>query len=68
MARAAGRVVDGPGDDEAAANKEYHTSAKFFRKMQEHVDGMVHGEDADGQAKKKRKGPGEGASGSVYRL
>lgn len=67
-ARAAGRVVAGAADDEAAAEREYQTSAKFFQKMQERVEGMVRGDDEDRQAKKRRKGPGEAASGSAYKL
>ena len=68
-ARAAGRVVAGAADDdEAAAGREYQTSAKFFQKMQERVEGMVRGDDEGGQAKKRRKGPGEAASGSAATL
>lgn len=64
MARASGKVVvasdnKGQWKDEAAAGKEYQTSTKFFAKMQENVESMVHGGDGDesnGRAKKKRKG------------
>merc|ERR1712032_485848 len=41
MARAAGKVVDGQGGCEATA--EYQTSAKFFMKMQDHVEDLVRG-------------------------
>ena len=61
----------GTWEDEAAASKEYQTSTKFFQKMQENVDSMVHGDDdgvGGGRAKKKRKGVEAGQSSSVYRL
>lgn len=73
-ARASGQVVvasDNRGEwgDEAAAGKEYQTSTKFFQKMQDNVDRMVHGDDdTDGRAKKKRKGLEAGQASSVYRL
>jgi len=72
MARASGKVVvakDNQGwQDEAAAGKEYQTSAKFFQKMQENVESMVHGgEDGKGRAKKRAKTQ-EGGSSSVYKL
>mmetsp|Transcript_30818 Transcript_30818/g.65123 ORF Transcript_30818/g.65123 Transcript_30818/m.65123 type:complete len:970 (-) Transcript_30818:73-2982(-) len=72
MARASGKVVVASDNkkewlDEAADGKEYRTSTKFFQKMQENVESAVKG-DEDGNAKKKRKGPGEGQSSSVYRL
>ncbi|KAL7539195.1 hypothetical protein ACHAXR_009078 [Thalassiosira sp. AJA248-18] len=72
-ARASGKVVvasenKGLYNDEAAAEKEYQTSTKFFAKMQENVDSMVHGDGDDGRAKKKRKGLESGHGSSVYRL
>ncbi|KAL7539267.1 hypothetical protein ACHAWF_007782 [Thalassiosira exigua] len=74
-ARASGRVVVAGDDegmrDEAAAGKEYQTSAKFFQKMQENVHDMVHGDDGGGdggRARKKRKGTAAGQAGSAYRL
>ena len=46
MARASGKVVVASENkglrDEGAADKEYQTSAKFFQKMQENVETMVH--------------------------
>ena len=46
MARASGKVVVANEDkrmlDEAAAGKEYKTSTKFFQKMQQNVESMVH--------------------------
>ena len=78
MARASGKVVVASDDkgrwkDEAAEGKEYQTSTKFFAKMQENVDSMVHGggadgEGGDGRAKKKRRGLEAGQASSVYRL
>ena len=75
MARASGKVVvaadnGGQWKDEAAAGKEYQTSTKFFAKMQENVDSMIHGDEGkgDGRAKKKRKGLEAGHASSVYRL
>lgn len=72
MARASGKVIvakDNQGwQDEAAAGKEYQTSAKFFQKMQENVESLVQGgEDGDGRAKKRAKIQ-EGGSSSVYKL
>ena len=67
MARASGKVTEGDLD-EAAAGKEYQTSTKFFVKMQEHVDGLLHGDGDEGGAKKKRKGEAGQASSSSYRL
>ena len=77
MARASGKVVvasdnKGKWKDEAAAGKEYQTSTKFFAKMQDNVESMVHGgggDDSNGRAKKKRKGLDAGQqSSSVYKL
>jgi U3 small nucleolar RNA-associated protein MPP10 len=75
MARASGKVVVAADNgrqwnDEAAAGKEYQTSTKFFAKMQENVDSMIHsdGSKGDGRAKKKRKGLEAGHASSVYRL
>jgi U3 small nucleolar RNA-associated protein MPP10 len=75
MARASGKVVvaaenGGQWKDEAASGKEYQTSTKFFAKMQENVDSMIHGDDGvgNGRAKKKRKGLEAGHASSVYRL
>jgi len=71
MARASGKVIDARDDqglqDEAAAGKEYQTSAKFFQKMQENVESMVQGGDGDGRAKKRAKTQ-EGGSSSSYKL
>ena len=74
MARASGKVVvasDNKGEwkDDAAAGKEYQTSAKFFAKMQENVETMLR-DDGKGEerAKKKRKGLEAGQGSSVYRL
>lgn len=73
MARASGKFVIAKDDkgllDEAAVSKEYQTSTKFFAKMQENVDSMIHGDDEDGGSKKRRKqGLEAGKSSSVYRL
>lgn len=75
MARASGKVVvasDDKGEwkDDAAAGKEYQTSAKFFAKMQENVETMLR-DDGNGEErmkKKKRKGLEAGQASSVYRL
>lgn len=68
MARASGKVTEG-SEDEAAVGREYQTSAKFFQKMQENVDGMLRDDGGDGRAKKKRKGAdGAGQVSSVYKL
>ena len=71
MARASGKVIvakDNQGwQDEAATGKEYQTSAKFFQKMQENVESMVHGGEGDGRAKKRAKTQ-EGGSSSSYKL
>ena len=72
MARASGKFVIAKDDkgllDEAAVSKEYQTSTKFFAKMQENVDSMIH-DDEDGGSKKRRKqGLEAGKSSSVYRL
>merc|ERR1711862_368251 len=45
MARASGKVVSGLEDD-AAVDKEYHTSTMFFRKMQENVNSEIIGDGA----------------------
>ena len=75
MARASGKVVvasDNKGEwkDDAAAGKEYQTSAKFFAKMQENVEAMLRDDgNGEGTAKKKRrKGLEAGQASSVYRL
>jgi hypothetical protein len=77
MARASGKVVvasdnKGQWNDEATAGKEYQTSTKFFAKMQENVESMLHGgngdEKSNGRAKKKRRGLDVGQSSSVYKL
>ncbi|KAL3793263.1 hypothetical protein ACHAW5_004305 [Stephanodiscus triporus] len=75
MARASGKIVvaadnKGRWKDEAAAGKEYQTSTKFFAKMQENVEGLIHGTagEGDGRAKKKRKGLEAGQASSLYRL
>lgn len=71
MARASGKVIvakDNQGwQDEAATGKEYQTSAKFFQKMQENVESMVHGGGEDGRAKKRAKTQ-EGGGSSSYKL
>lgn len=75
MARASGKVVvasdnKGQWKDEAAAGKEYQTSTKFFAKMQENVESMVHVgvDERDSRAKKRRKGVEAVQSSSVYKL
>jgi len=74
MARASGKVVvaadnKGAWEDEAAAGKEYQTSTKFFQKMQENAESMVHGDgDEGGRSKKRRKGLEAGQTSSVYKL
>ena len=54
MARASGRVVvasDNKAEwrDEAAADKEYQTSTKFFAKMQENVESVMRGDEDGGE-------------------
>mmetsp|Transcript_22882 Transcript_22882/g.47010 ORF Transcript_22882/g.47010 Transcript_22882/m.47010 type:complete len:904 (+) Transcript_22882:114-2825(+) len=78
MARASGKVVvageDKAWEDDGAVGKEYNTSAKFFRKMQENVESMVHAGEGDdgvggeGRGRKRRKGLDGGQGSSVYRL
>ncbi len=74
MARASGKVVvasDNKGEwkDDAASEKEYQTSAKFFAKMQDNVESMVRNDgNGDEQARKKRKGLEAGQASSVYKL
>ena len=75
MARASGKVVvasdnKGVWKDDAAAGKEYQTSAKFFAKMQENVETMLRddGNGGEERSKKKRKGLEAGQASSVYRL
>ena len=72
MARASGKVVVASETkglmDEAAAGKEYQTSTKFFQKMQQNVETMVHGDDQEGRSKKRRKGLDGGQASSAYKL
>lgn len=72
MARASGKVVVANEDkrmlDEAAAGKEYKTSTKFFQKMQQNVESMVHGDDQSERSKKRRKGIDGGQVSSVFKL
>jgi U3 small nucleolar RNA-associated protein MPP10 len=71
MARASGKVIvanENKGwQDEAAAGKEYQTSAKFFQKMQENVESMVQN-GGEGREKKRAKTNEGRQSSSSYKL
>lgn len=71
MARASGKVIvanENKGwQDDAAAGKEYQTSAKFFQKMQENVESMVQN-GGEGREKKRAKTNEGRQSSSSYKL
>jgi len=62
--------VGTPKGTAAKARRQYQTSTKFFAKMQENVDSIIHGGAGKGneREKKKRKELEAGQASSVYRL
>jgi U3 small nucleolar RNA-associated protein MPP10 len=64
MARASGKVVKGEVD----RNSDYKTSAKFFQKMQSHVQSSIRDGNDDSNGSKKRKADQDSVKSSKFKL